>query len=236
MLQKLPIGIQTFSDIINDDNLYVDKTEVIHRLLTSGKYFFLSRPRRSGKSLTLSTINSIYQGERALFAGLWIEEHTSSNSSSTTPGLPARHGPVAPVSAARRGARIPPPSSAGCRPASARARNRCRCRGPGARGRHCRSRYNARDIRAWLPAAPAREALHELAQHHRFAGLLRVHGVARALELAVGAALRAHGVAVEVRLPGGVFFGFEDHAATLTFAATIARATGGDTLLPHSLI
>ena len=84
MLQKLPIGIQTFSDIINDDNLYVDKTEVIHRLLTSGKYFFLSRPRRSGKSLTLSTIKSIYQGERALFAGLWIEEHTSSNSSSTS--------------------------------------------------------------------------------------------------------------------------------------------------------
>ena len=41
MLQKLPIGIQTFSEIINEDYLYIDKTEVIHRLITSGKYFFL---------------------------------------------------------------------------------------------------------------------------------------------------------------------------------------------------
>ncbi|MEZ4707058.1 MAG: AAA family ATPase [Caldilineaceae bacterium] len=71
-LQKLPIGIQTFSEIINGDYLYVDKTRHIHRLLTTGKYFFLSRPRRFGKSLTLSTIASIYRGERALFEGLWI--------------------------------------------------------------------------------------------------------------------------------------------------------------------
>ena len=73
-LQKLPIGIQTLSEIINGDYLYVDKTRHIHRLLTSGKYFFLSRPRRFGKSLTLSTIASIYRGERELFKGLWIEE------------------------------------------------------------------------------------------------------------------------------------------------------------------
>lgn len=73
-LQKLPVGIQTFSEIVNDDYLYVDKTALIYRLLRSGKYFFLSRPRRSGKSLTLSTIASIYRGERALFAGLWIED------------------------------------------------------------------------------------------------------------------------------------------------------------------
>ncbi|MEM7126249.1 MAG: ATP-binding protein [Chloroflexota bacterium] len=74
MLKNLPIGIQTFSEIIERENLYIDKTEIIHRLITSGKYFFLSRPRRSGKSLTLSTIESIYLGQRELFSDLWIEE------------------------------------------------------------------------------------------------------------------------------------------------------------------
>ncbi|MBV7338127.1 AAA family ATPase [Chloroflexi bacterium TSY] len=74
MLQKLPIGIQTFEKIRIEDYLYVDKTAAIHRLIMSGDYFFLSRPRRSGKSLTLSTIKSIYLGQRELFVGLWIEE------------------------------------------------------------------------------------------------------------------------------------------------------------------
>jgi len=74
MLQKLPLGIQTFSEIINENYLYVDKTQQIYNLICSGKYFFLSRPRRFGKSLTLSTINSIYSGQRDLFSGLWIEE------------------------------------------------------------------------------------------------------------------------------------------------------------------
>lgn len=73
-LQKLPVGIQTFSKLIDENYLYVDKTALIYRLLRSGGYFFLSRPRRSGKSLTLSTIASIYRGERALFASLWIED------------------------------------------------------------------------------------------------------------------------------------------------------------------
>ena len=73
MNQKLPIGIQTFEKIRTEDFLYVDKTEAIHRLVTSGDYFFLSRPRRSGKSLTLSTIKSIYLGQHELFTGLWIE-------------------------------------------------------------------------------------------------------------------------------------------------------------------
>lgn len=74
MRQKLPIGIQTFSEIIERSLLYVDKTEHIHHLVTSGKYFFLSRPRRFGKSLTLSTIKSIFAGERDLFQGLWIAD------------------------------------------------------------------------------------------------------------------------------------------------------------------
>ncbi|MEZ4657657.1 MAG: AAA family ATPase [Caldilineaceae bacterium] len=74
MRPKLPIGIQTFAKIRTEDYLYVDKTELIYRLITSGDYFFLSRPRRFGKSLTLSTIKSIYVGERELFRGLWIED------------------------------------------------------------------------------------------------------------------------------------------------------------------
>lgn len=74
MVQKLPIGIQTFSTIRAEGYLYVDKTASIYRLITSGVYFFLSRPRRFGKSLTLSTIKSIYAGERDLFRGLWIED------------------------------------------------------------------------------------------------------------------------------------------------------------------
>ena len=73
MLQKLPVGIQTFEEIIGKDYLYIDKTEAIHRLIMSGKYYFLSRPRRFGKSLTLSTLNAIFSGKRDLFKGLWIE-------------------------------------------------------------------------------------------------------------------------------------------------------------------
>jgi hypothetical protein len=70
MLQKLPIGIQTFSKIREEAYLYVDKTEIIYRLITSGGYFFLSRHRRFGKSLTLSTIKALYSGQRELFHGL----------------------------------------------------------------------------------------------------------------------------------------------------------------------
>jgi Predicted AAA-ATPase/PD-(D/E)XK nuclease superfamily len=72
-MKKLPIGIQTFSEIRQNGFLYVDKTEAIHRLICSGKYFFISRPRRFGKSLTLSTISDIFSGHQDLFRGLWIE-------------------------------------------------------------------------------------------------------------------------------------------------------------------
>lgn len=74
MLQRLPVGIQTFSELRSRDCLYVDKTEAIRQLITMGKYFFLSRPRRFGKSLLLSTIKEIYQGNRTLFDGLWIAD------------------------------------------------------------------------------------------------------------------------------------------------------------------
>ncbi len=69
---KLPIGIQDFAEIRTGGYVYVDKTQHIHRFLDSGKYFFLSRPRRFGKSLLLSTMHELYSGRRDLFEGLWI--------------------------------------------------------------------------------------------------------------------------------------------------------------------
>lgn len=72
--QKLyPIGIQTFEEIINKDMLYVDKTEYIYRMANAGKYFFLSRPRRFGKSLLTSTFKSYFEGKKELFKGLAME-------------------------------------------------------------------------------------------------------------------------------------------------------------------
>lgn len=71
---ELPIGIQDFEKLRTDNLLYVDKTQYIHRLLNTAGYFFLSRPRRFGKSLTLSTIRAIFEGKRELFNGLWIED------------------------------------------------------------------------------------------------------------------------------------------------------------------
>ncbi|MCM1520473.1 MAG: ATP-binding protein [Lachnoclostridium sp.] len=69
---KYPIGIQTFSQIIENGYVYVDKTEYIYNLINQGKYYFLSRPRRFGKSLLLSTIEAVFQGRRELFDGLFI--------------------------------------------------------------------------------------------------------------------------------------------------------------------
>ncbi|HMQ47961.1 MAG TPA: AAA family ATPase [Saprospiraceae bacterium] len=69
---KYPIGIQDFREIRTDGYVYVDKTQHIHRVLDSGKYFFLSRPRRFGKSLLLATMNELYCGSKELFEGLWV--------------------------------------------------------------------------------------------------------------------------------------------------------------------
>ncbi len=76
MARKLyPIGIQTFENIRKEDNLYVDKTGyVYHMTHTDGKYFFLSRPRRFGKSLLVSTLKSYFEGRKDLFEGLAIEQ------------------------------------------------------------------------------------------------------------------------------------------------------------------
>ena len=71
-MKKLPIGIQTFENLITEGYLYVDKTHFIQSLTGQGKYYFLSRPRRFGKSLLLSTIKAAYQGKKELFNGLSV--------------------------------------------------------------------------------------------------------------------------------------------------------------------
>ena len=69
--RRYPIGIQTFSEIRSKNMFYVDKTELIYKMAsTSGKYFFLSRPRRFGKSLLVSTLQSYFEGRKELFEGL----------------------------------------------------------------------------------------------------------------------------------------------------------------------
>ena len=71
---KYPIGIQSFDQIIEDGYVYVDKTALLYRLVTEGKIYFLSRPRRFGKSLLVSTLKCYFQGRKELFKGLAIEK------------------------------------------------------------------------------------------------------------------------------------------------------------------
>ena len=73
-MKKLPIGIQTFREIIEDGYLYADKTRYIYDLASEGKFFFLSRPRRFGKSLLVDTMKEAFLGNRALFDGLYLGE------------------------------------------------------------------------------------------------------------------------------------------------------------------
>lgn len=70
MNRKYPIGIQSFENIRKEGYLYVDKTALIYQLVQTGKYYFLSRPRRFGKSLLLSTLQAYYEGKKELFDGL----------------------------------------------------------------------------------------------------------------------------------------------------------------------
>ena len=74
MKRRLPIGIQTFREIREDGCYYVDKTAYIRRLLDEGKHYFLSRPRRFGKSLFLDTCKELFEGSEALFEGLAIHD------------------------------------------------------------------------------------------------------------------------------------------------------------------
>ncbi|HLP48767.1 MAG TPA: AAA family ATPase [Candidatus Kapabacteria bacterium] len=72
-MKNLPLSIQTFRDFIEEGYIYVDKTKQIHDLFArGGKYYFLSRPRRFGKSLLISTLAEIFSGNKELFKGLWI--------------------------------------------------------------------------------------------------------------------------------------------------------------------
>ena len=74
-MQKLPVGIQSFRKIREGDYLYIDKTRYVYELATQSGYYFLSRPRRFGKSLLVSTFKELFEGSKELFEGLWIEEH-----------------------------------------------------------------------------------------------------------------------------------------------------------------
>ena len=72
MKKKLPIGISTFQKIRSDNYIYIDKTKEALKLISEGTYYFLSRPRRFGKSLFLDTLKNIFEGNRELFKGLYI--------------------------------------------------------------------------------------------------------------------------------------------------------------------
>ncbi|MBF2055381.1 MAG: ATP-binding protein [Candidatus Sericytochromatia bacterium] len=73
--KKLPIGIQTFREIREDGCYYVDKTPFALRMITQGKPYFLSRPRRFGKSLFVDTLKELFEGNQTLFKGLYAEKH-----------------------------------------------------------------------------------------------------------------------------------------------------------------
>lgn len=70
VIRKFPIGIQNFESLINDGYVYVDKTALVYRMATTGRYYFLSRPRRFGKSLLLSTIEAYLSGKKNSSKGL----------------------------------------------------------------------------------------------------------------------------------------------------------------------
>lgn len=76
MLKRLATDVSTFSTMINDNYLYVDKTQIIHQLISRRRLYFLSRPRRFGKSLLISTLKELFSGNKELFKDTWI--HTSS--------------------------------------------------------------------------------------------------------------------------------------------------------------
>ena len=71
---KYPIGIQDFKSIVDGGFVYVDKTALLHKMVTEGKIYFLSRPRRFGKSLLISTLEAYFQGKKELFKGLAIDQ------------------------------------------------------------------------------------------------------------------------------------------------------------------
>ena len=75
-MKELPLGRQDFSEIICEDLLYIDKTDRIYKLIQKGKLYFLSRPRRFGKSLLISLLGDLFEGKKELFEDLWIGQQT----------------------------------------------------------------------------------------------------------------------------------------------------------------
>jgi hypothetical protein len=73
-MKKLSVGISDFKELIQGNYIYVDKTEYVYKLINGGKYYFLSRPRRFGKSLLISTLEYLFKGEKELFKGLYIQD------------------------------------------------------------------------------------------------------------------------------------------------------------------
>ncbi len=72
--KKLPVSINDFETMRTEGYLYVDKTSDIYRMVTQGKFYFLSRPRRFGKSVLATTLKCLFQARKNLFDGLWIAE------------------------------------------------------------------------------------------------------------------------------------------------------------------
>ena len=73
-LKRFPIGVQDFAVVREDGKYYVDKTDLIYKLAHADRYYFLSRPRRFGKSLLVSTLQYYFEGRKELFEGLVMEK------------------------------------------------------------------------------------------------------------------------------------------------------------------
>ena len=77
-MKNIPVDLSTFSKLMHEGYLYIDKTEQIFNLLKGGeRYSFLSRPRRFGKTLLLSTLKSLFSGDKELFKNLWIGKYSN---------------------------------------------------------------------------------------------------------------------------------------------------------------
>ena len=72
-LKRLPVGLQTYEKVVEQNSLYIDKTEYIWKMMNISNYIFLCRPRRFGKSLLVSTLQAYFEGRKELFKGLYIE-------------------------------------------------------------------------------------------------------------------------------------------------------------------
>src|ERR1700722_9703509 len=76
-MKKLPVDVSNFELMIKGNYLYIDKTKIIYDLISNARLFFLSRPRRFGKSLLISTLKELFSGNKELFKDLWIGKHSN---------------------------------------------------------------------------------------------------------------------------------------------------------------